>query len=340
VRTIYGFAFFVSIFGVFSSAPLYAAEPVENSSYAFSIGSSMGFLYGQGEELVYADEKHDTYASQLLWDAEPLLYAGLSLYGARREPLGKWGFFGILDLKFGFPGQKTGRMEDRDWDASRTLTDFSSHDNYTDGGFLLDFSAGVSVPIQNILYIQAYVGLSYMAFKWSARDGYTQDNYDEETGTSYASAEDAPKKSVYGPGIDYSQQWLTPFLGVSLNYPFLKYYTLSLSAELMPLFCSVFARDDHFKRDIQFEDYSIKGTGFRPRGEISFSPIPRLSLSLFVEGIFMLEASGSSTYRYSGIEDTVTSEGYPVTGIVDESRYGAGAAFTALDMGLILKIQL
>jgi outer membrane protease len=346
VRTIYGFFLFVSIFGVISFASLYAEES-ENFPYTFSLGTSAGFLYGEGEEIVYLlDGNYDRQASQLIWDIKPMIYFGSSLYFDQVEPLKKWGFFGALDLKFGLPGIMTGTMEDRDWDFENKMTDFSSHDNTTEGALLLDFAAGVSFPIRSTLYIRGYGVISYMHFKWTSRGGYSQKARDFDPDSNayvfYPSAKDAPERPVYGPAINYSQDWFELALGLSVHYPFLKNFTLSLSTQFVPLIVMTHGRDDHLKRDTQFDDYMSKGASFKPRGELSFSPTPRLSISLFVGGIFMFEVSGPSYLRYSGIEGTYTPspENNEVTGDHIESPLDAGAAFTAMDMGLLFKIKL
>jgi outer membrane protease len=332
VRTIYGFFLFVSIFGAVSF--LNAEEP-RKFPYVFSTGVSTGFLYGEGEEIVYFyDKVNDGNASQLLWDVKPMFYIGSSLYFDQEDPLKKWGFFGALDLKFGVPGLKTGTMEDRDWDTNNTLIGFSSHTNATEGAMLLDFSAGFSFPIQNVLYIRMYGVLSYTHFKWASRDGHSQ-----YADGAYPSANDAPANSVYGPAINYSQDWFEFTLGISVYYPFIKYFTLGFSAQFVPLVILTHGRDDHLERDTQFDDYMSKGASFKPKGEISFSPTSRLSISLFVRGIIMFEISGPSYRRYSGVEGTETAGG-TVTGESDELLLDAGAAFRALDMGLLFKVKL
>jgi outer membrane protease len=299
VRTIYGFALFVSIFGAaaFKGAFLHAEE-ANNTPYAFSTGTSTGFLFGQGEEIVYWPGNHDDFGSQLLWDIKPLFYAGPSLDFSRRNPLEKWGFFGILNLKFGIPA-KTGTMEDRDWsNAPDQLSHFSSHDNYTQGAILFDISAGVSIPIRNTLYVKAFGALSYMRFNWASRDGYKQYAvYDYKTGEYGPWTEDIDKVPGYGPAINYSQNWFEPFiLGVSIHYPLLRRFTLSLSTQFCPFIVIAHGRDDHLNplKKIQYDDYMNRGASFKPQGEISFSPDPRLSVSFLVGGILMFKISGSS----------------------------------------------
>jgi outer membrane protease len=338
VRIIYGFFLFVSIFGAVSVTSLCAAEP-KKFPYTFAVGASTGFLYGEGEELVYWDDTAIAdNASQLLWDIKPMVYVGSSLYFDRVDPMKKWGVFSTLDLKFGLPGIKTGTMEDRDWDTNNTLVGFSSHDNATEGALLLDFSFGVSFPIQNIIYIRTYFVVSYTHLKWAARDGYGQYLIDEDTGIPYPSVDAAPEKSVYGPAINYSQDWFEVAVGASVYYPFKKYFTLGLSVQFAPLITWTHGRDDHFRRDIEFDDYMSKGVGFKPRGEFTFSPASRLSISFFTGGIFMFETSGPSYTRYAGIDGTLTSDSLPVTGEFLPSSLDAGAAFRAMDMGLLLKI--
>jgi outer membrane protease len=327
--------FFVSILYVFlAAAPLVAETeaPVPRQfPYTFSVGASTGFLYGQGEEIVYKYENSDVYLSQLLWDLKPLFYVGSALSFSRRDPGEKLGFFGELLVKFGIPRQ-TGSMEDRDWMSivnNNDLTHFSSHDNYTKGVLLIDFSTGISLPLpfKTGPFLKSFIGLSYMRFKWTAQDGYYQ--YAERTGTGIYEPwdESIEKTMVYGPAIAYSQEWLIfTLLGYSLDIPLFDFFTLSFSFQMGPvIFCK--ARDDHLIKGVQYNDYVSGGIMLEPRGEVVFSPHQRVLLSLYCGYRRIRGSRGESLEIWQ-------------SGAEARSEFdSAGAGYAALDTGLSLKVQ-
>jgi outer membrane protease len=338
MRTITVFSFFVSIWYLFFIVPPLSGESTipappgaaKTFPYAFSVKAVAGLLYGQGEEIVYKYEDNDIYYSQLLWDLKPLFYAGSSLSFSLWNPRESPGFFSEFLLRFGVP-RHTGDMEDRDWmsNYNEDLTNFSSHDNYTEGALLMDFSAGLSFPLAIGPLFKLFLGFSYMRFKWIARDGYYQ--YAESTGGKYepwdASIEKTP---VYGPAIAYSQEWAIFTLGASLFVPLLPFFSLDFSFQFGPAaFC--YAQDDHFERKRQFIDYVYRGLMFEGRGELVFSFNQRVSLSPYCGYRLIMGGRGESYIRQSGTGGD---------GIFDRSAYDtAGAGYAALDTGLILKVR-
>jgi outer membrane protease len=334
MRTITVFSFFVIILYVFLVVPALPAETNASPSfpYTFSVGASTGFLYGEGEEIVYKSEDNDAYLSHLLWDLKPLFYYGSSLLFAQRDPWEGFGFFSELLLKFGLP-RKTGGMEDRDWLSETTsdLTHFSSHDNYTDGAFILDFSAGLSFPLNIGPLLKIFTGLSFMNFKWTARDGYYQ-YAKSSAGTYEVWDESIEKKPVYGPAITYCQEWLIFIMGSSLYIPFFTYFSLGFSFQLgAVIFCN--AQDDHLEagNKKQYNDYVFRGVMIEPRGELVFSPHSRVSLSLYCGYRRIKGGRGESYARQSGTGGD---------GFFDKTPFdSAGAAYAALDTGLALKVQ-
>jgi outer membrane protease len=296
--------------------------------YALSLFSSAGFLYGRGEEILYKYPGEEIQLSQLLWNVKPLFYYGAALDFSRIRPLEKPGFFGFFSLKFGFPG-KTGVMEDRDWMTTQDeLTNYSLSDNYTNQALLFDLLLGQSLPLGDRTLIKLSLGLSYMSFQWTGRDGYVRYSRNENT-----PLDDSVERSpLYGPSIAYSQNWLliSPELGVEI-FLFTR-FRVNLSFQVSPLvFC--FARDDHVMRFREFQDFVSGGLYLEPRGGFAFSFRERFELSLSVSYRHIRGAHGESYARRTGPE----GEG---TFLFSKSAEEAGAGWYALDSGLVFKVRL
>ncbi|MDR2483816.1 MAG: omptin family outer membrane protease [Treponema sp.] len=318
MKTISGFTFLVILLYIFLCSPNLPAESPDSGPYTFSVAASGGFLYGQSEEIVYKAPNSDACLSQLLWDMKPLWYAGTSFNFSQINPMEKLGFFMDLSLKFGIPS-KTGTMEDRDWTAADGhLTNFSSHDNYTRGAFILDFSAGLSVPIVSKALINLYLGFSYMNFSWDAHDGYIEyekDNWE--------------KIPFYGPAISYSQEWRIFLLGIGLNIPFKPFsIELSFQGSAGPfIYCA--DQDEHFSRNLQFRDYLSGGVLLEPRGGFAFSLHPKAELSLHIGWRYISGARGITKERETGLSAGGT--------FVKSGEAGAG--YSMLDTGLSVKVR-
>jgi outer membrane protease len=292
------------------------------SAYTFSVAAHFGLLVGQSEELVYKDAAGDSYLSQLLWNMKPLIYYGLKADFSRRQPLEKWGLFVNAAFKSGFPAE-TGVMEDRDWnDASETPTDFSSHDNYTRGSFLMDISVGGSIPIKQALLIKLYAGFSYMFFAWYGQDG--QGEYNSGSTTLYFS----------GAVINYTQIWNILNGGLSLSYHF-SMFSIGAGFRVGKLF-SYLAQDDHITNKQQFTDTkkSLGGSGglmLEPSLEFAFSPDPVLAITLHGGFRFISAFQGTSTMR------TTSGAAYP--GTTQRTAGNIGAKYHVWDIGLSFTVR-
>jgi outer membrane protease len=304
------------------------ATPGENGApfpYALSLSSSTGFLYGYGEELVYKYPEGETYLSQLLWNMKPLFYMGTALDFSRIKPLEKPGFFTGLSLKFGFPG-KTGTVEDRDWQAqSDELTNYSRSDNYTNGAFLLDALLGLSLPVKKIGILKFYWTFSWMSFQWTGRDGYVQYSPDKDI-----PLDDSMKKvPIYGASVVYLQNWLLTGPALAVNIPLFRHFRVDLKFQISPfVFCG--ARDDHVLRDLEFVDNIPWGLYMEPGGDFVFSFLDRFELSLSVSFRYIKGRRGDSYNRNTGQSG----------GMYLKHDQTAGAAWYALDSGLIFKVRL
>jgi outer membrane protease len=338
MKNIKVFSLFVSIFYLFFAFPARSDEifvsPEKSFPYTFSIGASSGILYGQAEEIVYKYSNRDTYWSQLLWDMQPLVYVGTSLNLSQTKPLEKIGFFADFSLKFGIPGNRTGNMEDRDWmgKTDDILTHFSSHDNYTQGALLADYANGISMPLASRVILKLYVNFSYMYFLWDSRNGYTQYGKEIVSGVYEPWDESIEKNYHYGRAIGYAQEWIMVSLGIGVTIPF-TVFAKPFSAELGIQgsggpFIHCKDVDDHFGRNIRFEDYTSGGVFLEPKGKLIFSPHPMVDISLHIGWRYMSGLRGRTDMR-SPVDAT------DVTSFND----GAGVGYNMLDAGLSVQVR-
>jgi outer membrane protease len=249
---------------------------------------------------------------------KPLFYYGSALEFSRLNSTRRWGPFATLSFRFGFPG-RTGIMEDRDWQTDKynlpagTLTDFSSHDNYTRGAALVDASIGVSVPIASPLALRGYITYSYMFFAWYGRDGY---------GDYYSSGHQVFSGAV----INYSQMWNIVSGGIALSYPFLNVFSVSAAFQVGTV-VSYSAVDDHLTNKQQFIDTASGGLLFEPRFEFTWSPLSKLSVVL------------NAGYRYiSALKGRSVSKKMGISSAKAEPAGVIGAAYSVWDAGLSVKI--
>ncbi|GHU29078.1 hypothetical protein FACS1894164_21330 [Spirochaetia bacterium] len=285
-----------------------------------------GFLWGgRGTELVYRNGAEDIRLSELQWNIQALPY--ISLYGAL-TPETVWekaAFFAALHLKIGIPGLKS-TMEDRDWQEPSTglLTNFSTHDNYTDNAVIFDLEAGATVPIWNIVIIKATAGFSAMHFKWIARDGYLQ--YATQTGGVYNPWDESlPKVTFTGPAIAYKQTWLAWNLGIAVSIPLDSHFSISATFKAgTGIVC--WDQDDHFSRKLQFNDRLFGGIFLEPCIALSFT-IPRsgYAVNLYFSYRTITGARGDAYIKTTGPS---------VSGTTTETKNTAGAGFSTFLTGV------
>jgi outer membrane protease len=219
-------------------------------------------------------------------------------------------------------------MEDRDWDPALDpdggMTNFSSSDAYVEGAYMLDFLTGASLPIKSVVVGSAYLGLSYMHFKWAAYNGTYSYPYSPNKSGSFT-----------GLALTYSQDWLLFIMGLSASLYVIPKTVVTLSFQGSPLLRYT-GQDDHYLRigsvdPGQFRDQINFGIYLEPGGKIIFSPNERLSLGLNI------------SWRY--IKGNPHGESYGRrTGVDRDGEYvmlgnSAGAAYQALDSSLSATIR-
>jgi outer membrane protease len=322
----------------FSLPPAAAGTPGEvgesaPNPYAFSVTLGGGILYGQGIEIVYNDADADDYLSELLWNLKPLFYAGAGFSFAPVNPWARPGFFTELVFKTGIPG-KTGVMEDRDWlnPGNGMLTNYSRHDNFTRGAFLLDYTLGLSLPAAEKLVFRFYGAFSLMILNWESRDGYLQYAQDSPW------TADIPKTYIYGRAITYTQQWLSAGGGVSMSIALSERFRLDYYMRVDPLIRCV-AQDDHLSK--QFIDDLSGGLLIEPKTELAFSLRPGTDLVLQLAYRQISRTRGDSYFRPSLVYDTKSKTIIPATqDTFSTAATPGGAAYRTFNGGLFLKISL
>ncbi|MDR2375101.1 MAG: omptin family outer membrane protease [Treponema sp.] len=342
MKTITVFCIFVSIGTSF--LPLYADSGqasiarLKNTfrSYTLSLHPQFGMLWGQAEEQVYQDEDSEGLISQLLWDIKPLWYTGITMEFSQKDPTGEPGVFGVLSTKFGIPAI-SGIMEDRDWLASGgKLSNYSRHDNVTNGGIMLDLATGLSIPAWGFMTIRFFFGLSYTYFSWSAYDGYYR--YGKTTGGTYPVymplTDSDPAVPMSGAVISYSQEWLLLPLGLRISIFPNRLFSgvLYCSAGPVILFSG---RDNHYLRIntayySQFADETGGGYILESGGEFRFSPLEKFSLLLCASWRNITTTPHAKSFgRYAGNGNW----NWDFLGNV------AGGRFQSLDLGIGLEVR-
>jgi len=311
---------------------IFRAFPVQaqiNKDYSLSLSPQSGLLYGHAEEIVYPPpDAKAPLLSQLLWDMKPVFYYGFLMDFSPVRPAEKPRFFSGLSLKFGIPG-RSGVMEDSDWMSKENaeLTNFSTHDNFTKEIFLLDFSAGVSFPFFNALFVKTFVNISYMNFRFNGENGYI--TYARKLGDGkYAPINDDPVEMSFngwGKVIGYRQEWFYAAPGVSVGYGYKNYFSAEISFMASPLVLCT-GLDEHILTNTQFRDYMTGGCLLEPGFKFYWAAGKRLGISCDISWRYIYGTRGPSYNRPTGIGN-YRQEGE------------AGAGLSILNAALLFKVN-
>jgi outer membrane protease E len=333
MKIVYAFSFFVTMCrGVLFPVASYGQDSLDftiaRTPYRLSLSATAGELIGRAEEIVYKYADRDDKMSQLLWDLQPMVYAGSALSFSRSDPLAGPGVSLDMSIKFGLP-LRSGTHENRDWyDSSLALLNpgnpdysldnpdlkcFSTHDAYLEGGALLfDVSGGITVPIKQTVALEVLFAVSYMQFSWAGKDGYGK----------YAS-ENWVRKDYYGTVITYEQAWLIFSPGIGLFWPLHRAFSLEFRFFISPLIYAG-AEDTHVQRGDRFNDYMRGGLCLEPGLDIAFVP----------NRFFSIAAHGSWRHIAGTRGDT------SINGSSNLDKNLAGAGFVAFDAGVSLQFAL
>jgi outer membrane protease len=309
---------------IFLSVSLAGEELIKD--YTVSMSPLFGLFYGQSWEIVYDKPGQNKQLSRLDWDMEPLFYLGGRLALSPSQPIEQWGLFFTLDMKFGVPG-KTGNMEDRDWLALNhgNITHFSSHDNYTQKMIDLGLRGGASFPFLEKAALKIYGELLYTRFSFSARNGSGQ--YAEKIGERIYGSSLSTHTSFTGDVINYVQNWFVFSPGLSLFYPFHRFFSAELGCAVSPVVFSA-AEDQHFRTKVESRDYMRWGLFLEPGASFYFTPLKKFFLSLDFSYRFITGVKGKSF------------EGTLGTGNHAPAYYKVGAGLSLFDISMGAGIRL
>jgi outer membrane protease len=331
IGKILSFVIFVCLF------PFTVFAEEKQSGLGFTVTPSFGMLYGQAKEIVYKyPPRSDMLESELQWDIMPLFYVGLAADFGPVDNFSEHGIIGSLSFKMGIP-QRTGIMEDRDWEdmhwlPSGTLTKYSRQDNFTERTILADLSLGYSFPSYNFIALGINLDFSYMHYNWIAKYGIFQYLKPGQTW-----ADEIPKipwdkmqdyfQDAYipedGKMISYTQNWFILSPGVFIKFRLGRFFSLNGNFNYSPLiYCE--DRDDHLARKpIKiFQDYLYYGHYLKGGGGLTFSPLDNLDIILFLSYSSIFDSRGDAYF--------------------DNERHNdiAGGGYSAFDIGLSASLRL
>ena len=325
-----------------AAAPLRADG--EQPSITLSTGARFGAFYGLAHEFVYNQALSPNYEnSELVWALEPMFFSGAAL---SLDTSG--GLFVTLDVRQGFAG-KAGLMTDSDFlNGDGVRTHFSQSDSDAERANIVDLKAGWDFYRRHALKIGFFGDVSYMDFKWSARDGYLQ--Y-PTTGSPYTMSPfvhgsytpwspDETKTPIYGTGILYESTWLGFALGVRSRYQFQDGISVDASFAFTPLLrCST--EDNHVFRQLDFFSTLSGGFMIEPRVAVEYVPFKGGVLRLEIGYRYSWGMKGDLTEVSTGV--TNVSNGFPYYAGPDSTGTGtgdSGASLSILDASLGLSISL
>ncbi len=328
------------------ASPSSVADPL-TPSISVATGSTTGAFYGLAREYVYDQTlKTDYKVSELDWPFQPLVFAGAAVSFDSAV-----GLFATLQARQGFSG-KAGKMTDSDYlNGDGIRTHFSQSDSYVERANLLDLQAGWSFLALGGLRLAAFGSLSYMDFKWSARDGYYQypttgspyvvpSSGAPTPGTFPAWSTSETETPLYGTGIAYEAAYLGAAVGLSTRYMAAGRFSIDASLAFTPLlYC--YAEDNHFLRQLDFYSSLSRGFMIEPRVAFRYSLLPSTTLKLDVGYRYAWGLKGSITQISTGASDLSTS--YPTIAGPDSAFTAAndsGADLSFLDAGLSLSVSL
>ncbi|MDR0637313.1 MAG: omptin family outer membrane protease [Spirochaetaceae bacterium] len=308
-------------------------QPVGGKGFSLSLAPSLGLLNGVAEEIVYYKKGSKGKLSQLLWNMNPLVYAGVDINFDWRRPGNRLGLFVGSSFKRGIP-METGIMEDRDWTGynsngvwlSDFLTHYSVHDNNTDNALLIDADFGLSFKVSETYSLRAYMTYDYMTFLWTARGGsllYPAEDTDKDG--------DLDQRHYYLPNSrqavgTYKQTWHIVSPGIAFYGKFNRFFDIDISLKISPLVW-LDTVDEHLLRDLTIEDSMSFGFFIEPMIVFSFTPRGNVALSLAVSYTNMSGLRGDSVYKQQG-EQTIKHQDV------------GGAGYRVFDIGLTVRYKV
>ena len=317
------FVIFLVLAGFSVNAEDTADEAGNKNGHFFSFGASFGMLSGESEEVLYRSGTN-SYISQLIWQINPLFYAGVDVgYGWRpANPKNVFqnifsGFFVDASFKYGLPAN-TGLMEDRDWEEAENpnwLTIYSVHNNTTEMAMLAGLDIGKSFRLYNQFRLGVFFSYNMMYYAFVATE---EGSYLYPSGHSYRSGSENL--------VTYKQFWQILSPGISFYGVFNNYFDIEIFFKATPL-VTVSSLDEHLGRTFQIIiDPMLFGLYIEPGFVFTFKPASKFMLSLSLNYRNISGSRGNSWHRYP---DQSTTYGN-----------GGGAGFSAFDVSLTAKLRI
>lgn len=278
------------------------------------LSGRIGVLSGQADEFVY---EYDHKLSELNWDLEGLALAGLHA-GYRKGKLG-WDADIATVLNEG-----SGQMTDYDWFApGYDWTHRSISDNVVDSFIMLDLNASYEFLNRKWGTLRALLGIKYNSLSM----------YDQG-GTfiySYKGFRDIAGSFPDGTGIEYEQEYIIPYLGVTVES---KPGRLTWQASLaFSPYVSATDKDRHLLRTeygdpngILFEGEFEGGTAIMISANAKYRFGKNLFWTAGIESHVVDEFEGDVTISTAGVSE------------FDEDGAGVAINYTAFSVGLGMDI--
>ena len=318
--------FFLVLVSFSASAEDFASEVGDKNDHLFSIGFSVGLLSGTGEEIVYRSSSAKSYMSQLVWQFNPLFYAGIDLdysWQSQADPANVFakffsGFFVGASFKAGLPND-TGLMEDRDWIRQPTwaVSHYSLHDNRTETAVLAGLDIGKSFKLYNEFRFSVFLSYNLMYYTFAARGGTFL--YPELDGGHFY---DPSSYNV----VTYKQFWQILSPGITFYGEFNRFFDIELFLKASPLITAS-SFDEHLSRNLQIiNDPMYFGLYIEPGLVFTFKPpVSRFMVSFSLNYRNISGTRGDSRYRYPENSNFYSNVG--------------GADYSAFDIGITAKFR-
>ena len=243
--------------------------PLESGLHFF-VSPSLSMYYGTVYEYVFDGGQK---ISELDWDVKPLICAGLNVSAYYDN-------FSLLGNYSQAVNEKTGKIEDFDWDANGVFTNYSSHDETQNGSVFYNLAFGYSLPLKDFFSIGMFAGWRYADLQFSAQNGYLE----------YPPG--SARQIVYGTGIIYEQKYSIPYLGIKMSIIFPFFEILGILNYSRWGSCE--DKDSHIKRGLDFYD-SIKDFEYFNAGCSINVPISeRLKANAGINANYIPMSKGSS----------------------------------------------
>lgn len=289
-----------------------------------SFAPSMGIVYGNSKEFVYAD---NCKISELVWPLNPVYIFGLETQVMWNEKLAI-----LVDVSLGVP-RASGTLTDTDFlnvavNGNTGKTDYSEHDAQLNQMLLVTLNASWAyhLPVRGIanstaITVTPSLGFRYFSIKWTGYDGYGQYTYghSEWSGT-------IPKTIFKGKVIDYSQRYLAPQAGLKVTIPIGNHFAVTSGFTGSPaVWCD--GIDNHETTNTGYFDSLSGGVFLEPNVRIHWYSGQTLSVFADCKWTHILNLRGST----EKIDRTTHT-----TNLYEEEN-GGGAEHTAWTMKIGIK---